>query len=85
MRWLLAACDHAQAPPPQALFFLPGGAFRFSIGFLCEFVSFGGVFQGLPGILVPSLVVLFAMVRRGNTVCVCRKIVELRGSLVCVF
>jgi hypothetical protein len=81
----MAAYDHAQAPRPQALFFLPGGAFRFSIGFLCEFVSFGGMFHGLPGILVPSLMILFAMVRRGNTVCVCGEIVELCCSLVCVF
>jgi hypothetical protein len=88
MHWLIAAYDYGQgaaAPPPKALFFLAGGAFRFSIGFLCQFVSFGRVFHGLAGILVPSLMVLLTVMRRGDTVCVCSEIVELCCSLVCVF
>ena len=55
------------------------------MSFLRELVSLGGVFQGLPGILVPSHMIFFAVVRRGNTMCVRGEIVELRGSLMHVF
>jgi hypothetical protein len=52
------------------------------MSFLCELVSLSGMFQGLPGVLVSSLMVFFAVVRCSNTVCVCSEIVELCGSLV---
>ena len=55
------------------------------MSFLCELVSFGGVFQGLPGMLLSGLMIFLTVVRRGNTVCVRGEIVELRGSLVHVF
>jgi hypothetical protein len=55
------------------------------MGLLCELVSLGGVFQGLPGMLMPSLVVFFAVVRRCNEVCVRGNIVYLCGSIMFVF
>ncbi len=55
------------------------------MSFLCELISLGGVFHGLPGKFVPGLMVFFAVVRRGNTVCVRGEIVVLRGFLVRVF
>ena len=55
------------------------------MSFLCERVSLGGVFHGLPGIVVPSLMVFFAVVHCGNTVCVRGEIVELYSSLMLVF
>ena len=55
------------------------------MGLLCELVSLGGVFQGLPGMFVPSLMVFFAVVRRRNAVCVRGKIVHLCGSIMFVF
>jgi hypothetical protein len=45
-------------------------------------VRLGGVFQGLPGILVPGHMITFAVLRCGNTVCVRGEIVKLCGSLV---
>jgi len=41
-----------------------------------------GIFHGLLGMLVPSLVIFFPMVRGGSTVRVCGEFVELRSSLV---
>jgi len=55
------------------------------MGFLCELVSLGGVLQGLPGMLMPSLMVFFAVVRRRNAVCMRGKIVHLCGSIMFVF
>ena len=55
------------------------------MSFLCELVSLDGVFQGLPGMFVCGLVVFFAVMRRGDTVCVCGEIVELCSSLMRVF
>ena len=55
------------------------------MSFLRKLVGLGGVFQGLPGILVPGHMVFFAVVRGGNPVRVRGEIVELGGSLVHVF
>ena len=55
------------------------------MSFLCERVSLGGVFHGLPEIVMRSLTVFFGVIRHSNTVCVCGKIVELRGSLMRAF
>jgi len=41
-----------------------------------------GMFHGLPGMLVPGLVIFFSMVRGGGTVRVCGEFVELGSSLV---
>ena len=52
------------------------------MSFLRQLVSLGGVFHGLPGMLVPSHVVFFVVVRCSDAVCVRGEIVKLRGSLV---
>ena len=43
------------------------------------------MFQGLPGMFVPGLMIFFSVVRRGNTVRLRGKIVHLRGSIMFVF
>jgi hypothetical protein len=45
-------------------------------------VSLLGVFQSLPGELLPGLVILFLMSFRCATVCMGRTIVQLGGSLM---
>ena len=41
-----------------------------------------GIFHGLPGVLVPGLMIFFPMVRGGRTVRVCGEFVEFSSSLV---
>jgi hypothetical protein len=50
--------------------------------FLGGLVSLGGVFQCLPGILLPSLVISFAMMCCGNAMRVRCEVMEFCGSLV---
>jgi len=50
--------------------------------FLRPLECFIGIFHGLLGMLVPSPVIFFPMVRGGSTVRVCGEFVELRSSLV---
>jgi hypothetical protein len=65
------------------LFLLLGGKLgRLLKSFLCVLVGLGGVFQGLPGVLVCGQVIFVAVVLRRNSVSVRGKIVELSGSPV---
>ena len=47
--------------------------------------SFIGVLHGLPGMLVPGLVILFVVMRGGGAVRVCGGLVEFRGANVGIF
>jgi hypothetical protein len=55
------------------------------MSFLCERLNRGRVFEGLPEVLLASLMAFFAVVRCSNVVCVRGGIVELGSSLVRVF
>ena len=55
------------------------------MSFLREFVSLGGVFQGLPRMLVPAHMVFFAVMGSGNAMRVRGQIVKFCGSLMRVF
>jgi hypothetical protein len=59
-----------------------GGLLKSFLGLL---VSFRRVFHGLFGVLVSALVIFLAVMRCGNTMSMCRKFMELGGSLVRVF
>ena len=54
------------------------------MSFLRPLEGFIGMFHGLLGMLVPSLVIFFSVVCGGSTVRMCGEFVELGGSLVCV-
>ena len=64
------------------LLFFSDSLFGLLVSFLRVPKSVGRVFHRLLGMFVTRLMILFAMMRCGNTVSVCRKIVELCGSLM---
>jgi hypothetical protein len=47
--------------------------------------SLGGMFHGLPGMLVTGLVIFLAVMRRGSFMSVRSEVMQLRGSLVSGF
>jgi hypothetical protein len=49
---------------------------------LRQLIGFGGMLESLPRIFVPSLTIFLLVVRRGDSVCVCGDIMELRCSLM---
>jgi hypothetical protein len=49
---------------------------------LRQLESLGGVFQCLPGMLLPGLVIFFSMMRRGSAVRVGGEFMEFGSSLV---
>jgi hypothetical protein len=52
------------------------------MSFLRQLESLGGMFQRLPGMFLPGLVIFFSMMRRGRTVRVGGKFMEFGSSLV---
>ena len=66
----------------SVLFFFSESFFGLLVSFLRVPKSVGGVFHRLLGMFVARLMIPFAMMRRGSTVSVSGKLVELRGSLM---
>jgi len=66
----------------SVLFLFSDSLFGLLVSFLRVPKSVGRVFHRLLGMFVTRLMILFAMMRRGSTVSVCGKLVELRGSLM---
>jgi hypothetical protein len=52
------------------------------MSFLGELESFGGMLQGLPGMLMSGLVIFLAMVHGSRTVRMCDEFMELGSSLM---
>lgn len=52
------------------------------MSFLRQLESLGGMFQRLPGMLLPGLMIFFSMMRRGSAVRVGGEFMEFSSSLV---
>jgi len=67
------------ASPPLRL---RGGLLGLPVSFLRDQMGFVGIFQGLPRVFPPGLVISFSVAHGGCAVRVCGQFVEFRGSLV---
>jgi len=61
---------------------LRGGLLGLPVSFLRDQMGFVGIFQGLPRVFPPGLVISFSVAHGGRSVRVCGEFVDFRGSVV---